>query len=297
MAQVYDHLNQNSSFPQDNILNLVNERLLKPTDQQQTSKLKNYFLGYKECLDTPPSPALSDQDQLFSYLEQGEESSTNFDKVPALPPSCRVLLQNPPEVESQVNFGRNNKSRSHSQNEPERRKGSRGTERKGKRGCTRSDAFKASRVVKEYCQSTHHMETRSRTGASMGLLVIENDRGYHDQHGGSINLTQRGHTITSTTQKETYFNKDSFRSTPLGVTRARRTNARRHHPRRASEVQLEGLRKTRNSKGRVLHVLMPPQSGWDLSGQSCLTSPNSMESMNESTCEGHISFGSPTLSA
>jgi hypothetical protein len=96
MAQVYNDFNQN--YPPDNILNLVNERLLKPTYQQRTSKLKNYFLGYKECLDTPPSPAPSNQDQLFSYLEQ---SNTNLDEVPPVSPSRRVLLQNPPEAESQ----------------------------------------------------------------------------------------------------------------------------------------------------------------------------------------------------
>jgi hypothetical protein len=97
MAQFY-HLNQNSSLLPDNILNLVNERLLKPTDQQRTSELKNYFLGYREYLEVPPSPALSDQDQLFSYLEH---SSTNLDEVPTLSPSRRVLLQNPTEAESQ----------------------------------------------------------------------------------------------------------------------------------------------------------------------------------------------------
>jgi hypothetical protein len=104
MAQVDNHFNLNSlcSLPPDNILNLVNERLLKPTDQQRTSELKNYFLGYKECLETPPSPALSDQDQLFSFLEQ---SSTNLDEVPTISPSRRVLLQNPPEAQSQ---GRDN---------------------------------------------------------------------------------------------------------------------------------------------------------------------------------------------
>jgi hypothetical protein len=92
MAQVYNDLNQNSSPD----LNLVNKRLLKPTSQQRTSKLKNYFLGYKEYLDTPPSPAPSKQDQLFSYFEQ---SNTNLGEV--APPSRRVLLQNPPEAESQ----------------------------------------------------------------------------------------------------------------------------------------------------------------------------------------------------
>ena len=95
MAQVYNDFNQNS--PPDNILNLVNERLLKPKDQQRTSELKNYFLGYKECLESPPSPTPSNQDQLFSYLDQ---SSTTLDEVPPTSPSRRAL-QNPAEVESQ----------------------------------------------------------------------------------------------------------------------------------------------------------------------------------------------------
>ena len=65
-------------------------------------------------------------------------------------------------------------------------------------------------VVKEYSQSTHHMETRSRTcarklkGFEAGQRVernVNNDRGYHDQHGGSIDLTQRGQTTSSITQK------------------------------------------------------------------------------------------------
>lgn len=79
MAQVYNDFNQNS--PPDNILSLVNERLLKPIYQQRTSKLKNYFLGYKECLDTPQSLAPSEQDQLFLYLGQ---SNTNLDEVPLI---------------------------------------------------------------------------------------------------------------------------------------------------------------------------------------------------------------------
>jgi len=64
---VYNDFNQNN--PPDNILNLVNEQLLKPIYQQRTSKLKDYFLGYKEYSDTLPPPTPSDQDQLFSYLE------------------------------------------------------------------------------------------------------------------------------------------------------------------------------------------------------------------------------------
>lgn len=100
MAQVNNHFNQNSlcSLPPDNILNLVNEQLLEPTDQQRTSELENYFLGYKEYLETPPSPGLSDPDQLFSYFEQ---SGTNLDEALTISPSRRVLLQNPPEAESQ----------------------------------------------------------------------------------------------------------------------------------------------------------------------------------------------------
>jgi hypothetical protein len=95
MAQVYNDFNQDS--PPD-ILSLVNERLLMPICQQRTSKLKNYFQGHKECSDTPPSPAPSDQDQLFSYLDQ---SNTNLDKVPSVSPSHRELPQNSPEVEFQ----------------------------------------------------------------------------------------------------------------------------------------------------------------------------------------------------
>jgi hypothetical protein len=93
MAQVY---NQNS--PPDNILSLANERLLKPTYQQRTSELENYFLGYKEWLEAPPSPTPTEPDQLFSYLEQ---SDTNLGEVPPVSTSRRVLLQNPPEAESQ----------------------------------------------------------------------------------------------------------------------------------------------------------------------------------------------------
>jgi hypothetical protein len=105
MAQAYNDFNQNSlcSLPID-MLNLVNERLLEPTGEQRTSELKNYFLGYKECLETPPSPALSDQEQLFSYLER---SSTNFDEVLPSSPSHGVLLWNPLEAECQ---GRDNYS-------------------------------------------------------------------------------------------------------------------------------------------------------------------------------------------
>lgn len=106
MALAYNDFNQNSlcSLPPDNILNLVNERLLEPTGQQRTSELKNYFLGYKECLETPPSPAPSDREQLFSYLEQ---SITNFDEVRPTSPSHGVLLRNPPAAECQ---GRDNSS-------------------------------------------------------------------------------------------------------------------------------------------------------------------------------------------
>jgi hypothetical protein len=92
MAQTY-----NKTFPPDHLLNLVNEQLLKPTYQERTSQLKNYFLGYKECSDTPPSPARSDPDQLFSYLEQ---TSENRSELPPVPPSRRILLQNLPEVNS-----------------------------------------------------------------------------------------------------------------------------------------------------------------------------------------------------
>jgi hypothetical protein len=94
MAQAYNDFNQNS--PPDHMLALVNEQLLKPTYQQRTITLKNYFLGYKECSDAPPSPAPSDQDQLFSYLDQ---SNTNLDEVPPISPSR--ILQNRPEAESQ----------------------------------------------------------------------------------------------------------------------------------------------------------------------------------------------------
>jgi hypothetical protein len=109
-SQIND-FNQNSlcSLPPDNIMNLVNEQLLKPTYQQRTSKLKNYFLGHKEYLETPPSPTLSDQDQLFSHLEH---SSTRLDKVPPISPSHKVLLQNLPEAESQ---GKDNYSSAPSQ--------------------------------------------------------------------------------------------------------------------------------------------------------------------------------------
>ena len=96
MAQTCNDFNQNS--PPDHILNLVNERLLKPTDQQRTSQLKNYFLGYKEYANKPPSPAPSEKDQLFLYLEQ---SDTHLDEVPPVSPCRRVLLQNLPESESQ----------------------------------------------------------------------------------------------------------------------------------------------------------------------------------------------------
>jgi len=95
MAQVYNDFNQDS--PPD-ILSLANERLLMPKCQQRTSKLKNYFQGYKEYSDTPPSPAPSDEDQLFLYLDQ---SNTNLGEVAPISPSRRVLLQNPSEAESQ----------------------------------------------------------------------------------------------------------------------------------------------------------------------------------------------------
>lgn len=75
---------------------------------------------------------------------------------------------------------------------------------------------------------------------AMGLLVVNNDRGYYDQYGENIDLEQRGQT---TTQK-------------ASVTRARRTkNAGRQPPRQASTVQSEGVRKTRNSRGRQTHKL------------------------------------------
>ena len=101
MAQACD-FNQNS-FP-DHMLALVNEQLLKPAYQQRSSKLKNYFLGYKECSNTPPSPAPSDQDQLFSYLDQ---SSTNLNEVPHCSSSPIVPLQSRPQAESQ---GKDNRS-------------------------------------------------------------------------------------------------------------------------------------------------------------------------------------------
>jgi hypothetical protein len=100
MAQVYNNNDPNSScsLSQDNILNLVNEKLREPTKQQRISKLQNYFLGYKAYLEQPPSPAPSDEGQLFSYNEQ---SSAILDGVPLSTPSPRVLIQNPLKEEFQ----------------------------------------------------------------------------------------------------------------------------------------------------------------------------------------------------
>ena len=96
MAQVSNDFKQTSlsslSSP-SNILDFVNERLLsKPTQQQRTSKLENYFKGYREFLEQPPSPTPSDEDDLFCYVEQ---SSKNLNARP------RDLLQNPLRAESQ----------------------------------------------------------------------------------------------------------------------------------------------------------------------------------------------------
>jgi hypothetical protein len=73
-------------------------------------------------------------------------------------------------------------------------------------------------------------------------------------------------TITSTTQKasmshlpgtNSHFNEALLRSTPASVVGARRTkNARQQPPSKASTVRPEGVRKTRDSKGRQTRRLM-----------------------------------------
>ena len=99
MTQVYGGFDQNDlSSSLDDILALVNEQLIKPVDQQRNSKLKNYFLGYKEYSENPPSPALSDEDQTFSYSEHSEQSSTGLESSTF--PSCGQLLQECQEVQS-----------------------------------------------------------------------------------------------------------------------------------------------------------------------------------------------------
>jgi hypothetical protein len=93
---------------------------------------------------------------------------------------------------------------------------------------------------------------------AMGLLLVDNDREYHDRHGGNIDLTQRGQATTSITQKagishlsstESHFNEASLRSTPVNVVEARRTkNARRQPPRQTGIVQPEGVQMKADSQ-------------------------------------------------
>jgi hypothetical protein len=101
MAQVYSDFNQNS--PPDNILNLVNERLLKPTYQQRTSKLKNYFLGYKECLDHHRLQPLRNKINCFHTSNRATRISTKFRLFPLLAEYyCRTRQRRNPKVRTIV---------------------------------------------------------------------------------------------------------------------------------------------------------------------------------------------------
>jgi hypothetical protein len=90
IAQMYAPFDQSSLRSLPDRLNLVDEQFLEPKIQLRTSKLKLYFEGYKEFLELPPSPTLSDEGELFSYREQ---SSSNLDKALIVPYSYNGSLQ------------------------------------------------------------------------------------------------------------------------------------------------------------------------------------------------------------
>lgn len=60
--------NDDPSFPVDtrhDIANLVNLRLETGTEQHRNSRLRNYFLGYREFMEAPPSPSPSVSEDEF----------------------------------------------------------------------------------------------------------------------------------------------------------------------------------------------------------------------------------------
>jgi len=75
MSQFSNDLDERICPLPKSMLNLVNERLLRPTQNPRISKLESYFLGYKEFLEQPPSPALSDEGDLFSFDKQSSPDS------------------------------------------------------------------------------------------------------------------------------------------------------------------------------------------------------------------------------
>ncbi|KAH8758859.1 hypothetical protein BGZ57DRAFT_932459 [Hyaloscypha finlandica] len=148
---MYAPFDQSSLRSLPDRLNLVDEQFLEPKIQLRTSKLKLYFEGYKEFLELPPSPTLSDEGELFSYREQ---SSSNLDKALIVPYSYNGSLQTQAtaekfsnrEVQSQVDLSRSNQPKAYSNNAPQYKRGSRRTQRKGMRDNTSSNALKANPV-------------------------------------------------------------------------------------------------------------------------------------------------------
>lgn len=76
-----------------NIANLVNLRLETGAEQHRNSRLRNYFLGYREFMEAPPSPSpsLSSEDEEFpksspfkraEKLNKRSMSSTTFRRPP-----------------------------------------------------------------------------------------------------------------------------------------------------------------------------------------------------------------------
>ena len=189
-SNAFDQTSLSSLSPPDNILNFVNEKLLlTPTQQQRTSKLQNYFLGYREFLGTPPSPAPSDEDKLFSFTE---ESSTSLDAVLPSPLSPSVLLQTPLKAASQgrlnctilqcgqlliipVDPSRSSKPTPYSYNGSQCIKGNQGSQRRKRIASTRT--HKDGRLVKACTQTPHHMETRSRARARRRKKELEGVNG------------------------------------------------------------------------------------------------------------------------
>lgn len=77
------------------MLALVNERLFNPSPKEKPCNLHNYFLGYREHMETPPSPTHTDADSLLYQNEyysatnevQSSQSTTLVDSAPTTIPS------------------------------------------------------------------------------------------------------------------------------------------------------------------------------------------------------------------